>query len=313
VTAEGYVSRQLTLLAPAGSQSDTGSISLTSTEEPVTSSIFGAITSSETGEPILGATVLLEETSNSVTSLSSGLYTLSDIEPLNFTLFISAPGYWSQRTVFSFDEIGSNRFDVALTPSDLGGFAIDQLTSDELSYPAYSPVSIAANLTNPSDQAVSARLYLEIFNVDNTLITGLAIGDAVGGNTPGEAISVLPNTSASITAQWYTGIVPPGDYYLKLSAYDQFTFQLLSENVSYFEVVETANINTANLAINTRFSNVGVEENLMLTLNTVNRSNIPVDFTLAYQWLDPADNILRTGRRYDHFWCMRKVSSSVSC
>jgi len=295
VSAQDYVSRQLQLVAPAGSVGDVGSIALMPNEASVTSSVFGTITNSETGEPILGATVLLEDTGATTTSLSTGAYTLADIELLTFNLFVSAPGYWSQSASFSLSEVGSSRFDVALTPSDLGGFAIEQLTTDQANYGAYAPVAISANLVNPSEQATSTQLFLEVFNESNEAVASLPIGDLAGGTVPGEPIIVLPNESASVEAQWYTGIFPPGRYSLKLSAYDQFTSQLLSEQVDYFDIAPTAVISEANLTINSRFSNEGVEENLILNLDVVNRSNIPIDFTVDYQWLDPQGNALRTG------------------
>jgi len=289
VSVQDYIPQQLQMIAPTVGQFNVGTIALVSdnTEEPLTSKIFGTIVDSETGEPIEGASVLLEQTGASTASLSNGSYTLADIETLTFSLFISAPGYWSEWSAFSFSEHGNVQYNVSLTPSDLGGFAIDQLVTDQQIYNAYNPVAISANLVNAGDVPASARLFLEIFDASGVLITSLPVNTTTGGVGPGDAITVLPGELAAIEAQWYTGVVEPGSYTVKLTAFDEFTNQLLSEDVSYIDVVETINISSLMLRTNTEFSSVGLTESLALTLETVNRSNVPVTFMFKTQWNDP--------------------------
>lgn len=295
VSADGYTAREFSFVTTAGSTGDTGTIVLAKTEEPNTNSVFGKVVNSKTGEPILGATISVEGEDLSTASLSDGSYALNNISSLKYTLFISSPGFWSQRTSFSVDNFGGNQFDVALTPSDTGGFAIESLLTNQAAYSAYSPVAISANLVNPSDVSVSAKLLLEIFDEDGKVVGSSSIGGALAnGNVPGEPIIILPDNSSSIETQWYTGIFSPGSYSLKLSAYDQFTSQLLSEKVSYFDILPTAEINDAKLIVAPRFSNAGAEENVIINLSALNRSNIPVSFKVDYQWRDPQNNVLKS-------------------
>jgi hypothetical protein len=289
VSAQDYVSQQLSVVAPPNVNVDVGTIALVGDEptDPTLSQVFGAIVNSETGSPVAGATVLLEQSGDSVVSTSAGEYNLSDIDTLTFSLFISAPGYWSQWASFTFTEHGSVQHNVALTPSDLGGFAIDQLQTDQAVYPAYSQVMISADVVNDGDVPRNAKLFLEVRGSNGNLITGVPVNTMTGGVGPGDAITVLPGDSIPVNAQWYTGITTPGSYIVKLSAFDEFTNQLLSEEVSYIDIAETAQLESLVLRVNKSFSSVGLNENILLTLDAVNRSNVPISFTLTAEWRDP--------------------------
>lgn len=298
ITAQGYLARSFKLIAPQGnSQTNFGTIVLTPVEEQIFSALIGKVTDNNTHEPINGAKVLIEETGAFITTESTGQYQLSDIALKRFSLLISAPGYWSQSTRFELSAVGStNLFDIQLTRAKLDGFTIEQLNTDRPGYGAYQPVMITANIVNASDLSKSITLLLEIFDEDGQLVNRLPLSNGPGG-TSEESYILLPNTTRNINASWYTAAAEPGQYRLKLSAYDRYTSQLLSEQLKFFTVVPTALLDDAKLIVNTPYSNVDATDNIKLSFYTVNRSNIPVALTIDYQWLAPDNTVLQTGSK----------------
>ncbi|MGB9586787.1 MAG: carboxypeptidase-like regulatory domain-containing protein, partial [Armatimonadota bacterium] len=90
-----------------------------------TGKITGRVTDKSTGEPLVGATVLLEGTRLGAATDIDGYYTLLNVPPGNYTLKVSMVGYAETRvTNVKVSVDFTTKLDVALEPSAVQAEAI---------------------------------------------------------------------------------------------------------------------------------------------------------------------------------------------
>ncbi|KEQ18172.1 carboxypeptidase regulatory-like domain-containing protein [Endozoicomonas numazuensis] len=295
VAKEGYESRSLEFIANAGNKVNVGSVQLVKKPEgeDERSTLFGKVFDVVTGLPIQDAAVAIDGLNQTTRTLSDGSYTLDDIKDLKFKLLVSASGYWSQLPEVDMEEYGKLQLNVSLAPSDSGGLAITELGAGSAHFSAYEPVSITATVNNAGDVPKTAQMYIEVLDSADRILFATPVGSMTGGVGPGDPIVILPEKTVSIDANWFTANKPAGRYRIKLSAYDQFTKQLLTEKYTSITIVETSALAQVNLRLNKAFSHVGATERLILTANVVNRSNKSSDFTFKTIWRDTDSDIIK--------------------
>ncbi len=86
--------------------------------------MHGYVTDEETGERLIGATVLFEDTDFGATTNNSGYYQLRDIPPDSYNIRVRYLGYSSFEKEITFEPGEDKRFDVELEPS---GFQLDEV------------------------------------------------------------------------------------------------------------------------------------------------------------------------------------------
>ncbi|WP_422447691.1 carboxypeptidase regulatory-like domain-containing protein [Endozoicomonas sp. ALB091] len=295
VSKGGYQERSLEFIASAGNKVNVGNVLLVKKSEGVddNSSLFGKVIDAVSGLPIQNATIAVDGSDQSTKTLSDGTYTLDEVKDLKFKLLVSASGYWSQLPEVDMDAHGRLQFNVSLSPSDLGGLSVTELGAGSSDFSAYEPISITATIKNAGDVPKTAQLYIEVLDSADRVLFATPVGSMAGGIGPGDPIVILPEKSVSVDANWFTANKPAGRYRIKLSAYDKFTKQLLSEKYSTITIVETSALAQVNLRLNKAFTHVGATERVLLMADVINRSNQPSDFTFKTIWRDAGTDIIK--------------------
>ena len=290
IQADGYQGVQLSILAAQGGALDLGELRLARVERPVTSTLQGIVRDAETGAVIANAFVTAGTWS--AESDDAGRYLIADIDTLNFTLNVSAPGYFGRQYGIQLSEYGTAEFDVLLQRAAFGGLAITALTPDRPSYPAYSQVGLNVALENSGDRQRAVRLYVRVFDAQGALIEEFAVApDAAGGSG---TLDVVPGTTEETTVIWYNRHYPPGTYRLWLQAQDAESAEVLAERAVPVAVTETRQLDYLRLAPDITQTNQGASEPVQVLLSLRNHSNVPLDASVTYQWTDPAGLVIHT-------------------
>jgi hypothetical protein len=290
VQADGYQGVQLSILAAQGGELDLGALRLARVEKPVTSALRGVVQDADGGAPIAGATVIVG--GRTTESDTDGRYVIEGNDALSFTLSASAPGYFSQQYSVQLSEHGNAEMNVALQRAVSGGLAITSMTPDRPSYPAYSQIGLDVTLESSADQARAVRLYVRVFNAFGALIEEFAVApDAAGGT---KAVTVAPGTMEETMVTWYNRHYAPGSYRLLIQAQDAESAEVLAERAVQVLVTETRQLDYLRLASNVSHANQGTTETVQLLLSLRNRSNVPIDANVSYQWKDPVGEVIHT-------------------
>lgn len=290
----GFQTVRLTVLA-AGSAVNLGTISLPSLDIPLTTTVVGTVTDNDTREPIANATVTVEASGLSATTNAEGAYRIEGILPLSFDLAVSSAGYLSSTQRINLTEPVTRKIDVALTSASVGGITITNLSTDQSSYPALSPVTITATVVNSGSVTRSLQLFAVVSDsagnpVDRFLVTN---GSASPGGIP-EPLELQPGASHDIQALWDTNRFVPGYYNITLQAFNSASNQLMAERATGIDIQITQEITRITLLATPRFTNVGATEQITVNAQILNRSNVINDVTIFYTWRSPNGTVLRT-------------------
>lgn len=289
VLAEGYQGVRLSILATNGGVVDLGELRLARVERPTFSAVRGIVRDAGSGETIAGAVVTIAD--KSTESDESGRFLIDGIETLSFTLAASAPGYFAQQYTVELTEHGTAELAVTLQRAAFGGIAVVAMTPDRVGYPAYSQVRLNAALENSADSERAVRLHARVLDSQSALVEEFAVApESVGGSN---MLTVAPGTTEEVEVSWYTQHYAPGTYRIWLQVHDAASSELLAERTTHVVVEETRRLEYLRLASDVNQTNQGAAETLQFLLSLRNRSNVPLDPSIVYQWRDPAGAILR--------------------
>ncbi len=290
ISAGGYQQLSLKTTTVANATVNIGSVELEPSIVYATTTISGFVSDVNTGMPIAGANVVVEGTALSATTNSEGYYTLSGVEPLNFSLFVSAAGYVSQLTNIVLSEAANVVVDYRLELFSQEGINIESVSADKQVYQAYDQILFAAKIKNNNSDAKTIKIVAEVNNLNGDNFGRIEVGQT--GNPAGanEPHVILPGNIIEINAGWYTGIHVPGGYYVNLQVFDEYTNQLLAQRIGRFEIVETKKIDILNIIPTPKYTSVGAEEKIDIKAVFTNISNVAHDLTISYTLLDP-DNL----------------------
>lgn len=158
-----------------------------------TGQLTGKIIDAETGEAILGATVMLEGTTKGNASNIDGLFTIKDITPGVYTLIVSSMGY-TPKHIEGFAVLkGSQKIDIA----------IEQKTLD-----LNKKITVTADVVRSSD--AGTMRYRQKATAVSDAIGAQTISRSGGGNA---AQAMMRVTGASVADGKYAVIRGLGDRY----------------------------------------------------------------------------------------------------
>ncbi|MEW6418767.1 MAG: carboxypeptidase regulatory-like domain-containing protein, partial [Nitrospirota bacterium] len=278
ISASGYVSQSYQVMITAGVTTDL-QIYLTPLSESTT--VTGRVTDSQTGNPILNADVFVIGTSFSTKTDSTGAYTITGINLLEFNLRASAIGYNSEIINLTSTTYGTHTIDFALNPSQPSDLRIISLTTDKQSYTANEDVLISATIENQGSTEIQGFISVEVENTD---------GEVIAIVSPDEPnITILPSESIQTTTKWNTGQFSPRDYSITLKVIDPETIGY--GNPSGTVLVERAtgiNILTASMlggaiALNPPVTQANMQTPVSIKATIRNTGNIPITTTLKLE------------------------------
>lgn len=297
ISAPGFQSSAFSALTSTGSTVNLGTVQLEQIVAPATSTATGTILDATTGLPVIGATVTVEGTGISVTSDVNGNYTVMGIASLQYSLFVSAPGYLSGFQAVRLSQVGLTTIDFNLQQASVSGVAIDGLWTDQLAYSAYNTANITSVIRNGSSTTSTVKLLLEVLDSSSQHIQTLAVEEGGVWAAVLSTFNILPGATLDISSSWYVGNLAPGAYTVSLKVFDNSTNALLAERVSQISLQPTQVIEHALLTTSPRFTTVGAMEQLMLNLAAINKSNVQTSMDVSYTLTSPSGAIVTSGQR----------------
>ncbi|MGD8309970.1 MAG: carboxypeptidase regulatory-like domain-containing protein, partial [Chromatiales bacterium] len=222
ISAQGHSSRQFTVSVEVF-----GDVSLTfrlppQTESPpalASSSIEGTVRDTETGLPLAGARVALDDGSTAVLSGADGAFRLEGIQALSFSVEITALGYGAARYAVELKQHGTYSLPVALDPLPVEPgdgpteprLQVLSVESVQGSAGAHGEVRVRAWIGNLEEQTETVQVLAEVVDA---LGRTVAYVDPVvpGTDTARPELTLGPSETRQLELRWPTAQHPPGAY-----------------------------------------------------------------------------------------------------
>ena len=298
ISAADHVSLNYTVIVVEGITTNIQTVYLAPLLE--SSAVAGVVSDLLTGNPIEGAEVTVAGTSLSARTDSNGAYSISGITLLDFSLRAGVTGYDSLLQSVSSAANGFYRVNFPLNPSQASSLSIASLKTDSQSYPAYSAVSIQAEVLNMGTLAIAGTVSVTILDADGQVTDNLLATAADDNGVQNSLIWFEPGVPKVITIPWETGNRQPGIYRAVLKVTEgetgiSFGTVVAAKGVTLFTVAPTQAVASLTLTPLPRFANFNATEQIALLASLVNRSNVPIELAVAYQWLSPSGGVLHSG------------------
>lgn len=237
----GYQGVQLSVTASAGT-SDLGTIRLpTATANGNT--LTGAVTDSQTGQPLIGALVAIASEGKSARTAADGSYRLDGIVANQFTIAVSDMGYLSRQGQVSLAQPGLATLNITLDRVAGANVDIGSVVLDQPSYPARSKIKAQTSLVNRSSVDTQVRMYGLITNADGQIVDQFPAKVVTFGGSIADVLETVPaNATLGTEIDWHNGTAAPGVYNFIAQAYDGSSGQLLAERSVPFTIQPTQTI-----------------------------------------------------------------------
>ncbi len=286
ISFSGYLSQKYQIIITDRSTTDMQTIFLSPTLTSTT--VTGRVTDASTGNAISNADVVLVGTTMAAKTDSSGAYTLSGINLLEFNLKASAAGYDTSFNNVHTEAYGQYVIDVGLSRSQASDIQIIALGTDKESYSAKNTVTITANIKNTGATPVDVMITAHVMDQDNNLLSAIAYGAA-------PYVTLMPNSPEPISLQWDASIYPPGYYTVILSVVDSGKGVLLADGYTTFGIASTVAIDSIVPLITPKFLNIGSSETIAVSASVTNSSNVDVPLSAEYEVRAPNGNLINRG------------------
>lgn len=296
ISAPGYSEVSTKAYFVAGATLNLGEIKL---EKRATSSVLrGVVTNAVDNQVIPFAAIKITASPLAVTSQTDGSYEIADINLLEFTVEVSAPGFETKAMQISAPEFQAINLDVKLEPiNNEDGFGIQSLSSEFPQYPAYKKAILFANFYNNDAQSVDLQMVFELKGDNGYYLRAPATHLAFAGDDIADSLLHIPanSSSANVSFEWLTDIIPPGQYEVKLLAYDLESLQFLAEKVTYLEIQPTKAVSAVVGSVTPKFSYLNAEPTISFNVDITNQSNIAYELPISYKWLSPDGVVINQG------------------
>jgi len=170
-----------------------------------TGKITGRVTDKSTGEPLVGATVLLEGTRLGAATDIDGYYTLLNVSPGSYTLKVSMVGYAETRvTNVKVSVDFTSKVDVALEPSAVQAEAITIVAERPLIRKDLT--STSATVSAEQIQAMPVESYQDILQLQAGVVIGPGGDIHVRGGRVGEVSYLIDGIPVTDPYSWSSSI-----------------------------------------------------------------------------------------------------------
>ncbi len=298
ITATAHAIQTYTITIVAGTTTNIGSVGLSPALTSTT--VSGRVTDAITGNPIMGADVMIMETNMSTTTNETGSYTLSGIPMLEFNLKASTTGYDSLMFIMSVSTHGTYTVDFPLNASHVSDLAIVSLSTNQPNYSAYAPVSIAVNVQNNGSALVSGTASVSIENAQGEVVDYIQATTVDANGVVQTRFDFPPGNTTSITVPWETKDLPPGSYTVVAKVITGEAGVgggaiIIADGATHFSIDPTQAIASLVLTPLPQFTNLGASEQISLMAALANRSNVATELVMAYEWRSPSGVLLKSG------------------
>ena len=276
VSAVGCIGQSSQVMIMAGVTVDVGTIYLTVSLQSTT--VSGKVTDLSTGKPIPNADISIVSAGFSAKTDSNGIYTITGINLMNFTLKASATGYDSKTFSVTTTAYGSYTIDFSLNKSVSSDLKITAISTDKKTYSLNENVTINATIQNTGTANISGIVTAEI--QDNT-------GNVIAQTSPTNPnISLAPSATIQTTMTWNTGQFSPGAYSIivKVTApqtgYPTAPAALLAELSTAITITEGKAM-VGSISLNPPVTQANMQTPIMVKTAIRNAGNVPITTTMT--------------------------------
>ncbi|MEM7828011.1 MAG: carboxypeptidase regulatory-like domain-containing protein, partial [Candidatus Aenigmatarchaeota archaeon] len=279
ISASGYISQLYQVMILAGVTTDMQIIYLT--PSPQTTTVTGKVTDAQTGNPVVGAEIVVVGTNLSAKADSTGTYTITGVNLLEFSLKASATGYDSFTYNVKTTTYGTYTINFALNPSKVSDLRITSLSTDKQSYSAYEKVIITATIENHGNTEIHGLVLAQVQDINDNVIALIAPSD------PHIILSPLSSTHTII--QWNTAQFSPGNYSIRLMVTDPQTVSrqnptgdVFTERATVITITSSSSIG-GYISLNPPVTQADMQTPVAITTAVRNTGNIPISTTLRLE------------------------------
>jgi len=289
-SAQDYVSSTWSLVKVLGGIVDMGEMPL---ERVSVNRVFGIVSDRDTGKPISGALVLavVDGDNYAYFTGSDGKYELNGMRATNILLDYRAVGYASNTVNLDAETYKTTEVNVQLVKTNQGQVEIGSLSTDRSQYSAYDDVLVYLMLLNSSDMDEEVKLYGVIYDQQAGVVQRFSPNLGENGND----YNVAAQSSEQVTFTWNSQSLTPGMYLIAVQVYDGLTGQILTEQSSSVELVETKAINIDQIKVRPGFSRINREEVVSIDFRLVNSSNVAFPIDVSYDITSPTGVLVKSG------------------
>ena len=253
-----------------------------------TSSILrGTVSDSVSQHAIAGALLAISGTNLTATSAADGSFEIDNIQPLSFTLAVSAAQYTARNYPINVTQAGTYALNPVLTPVPSSGttpFQILAFAPVEGTSGANTVQHFSASVVNLQSSAQNAVVLADVIDGSGTTIATVS-PYAPGTTTPTAQVSFPANTPVSLVIPWNTVQFAPGTYRLVLRIVqpgtvtrDLPTGVILTQADTHAAITATSSI-IGQLAFNPPLSQAGSNTPVALSALIINSGNVPLTGT----------------------------------
>ena len=277
ISYAGLQSLQIPLLVTPGAHIDLGDIVLASASAPDFSTLQGIITDAESGDPIHGATITIEELNLNAMSDEMGAYRIENISLPSFSFSVSAIGFSTQIANVNATQHKLVIGDISIFPVVLSDIEITALMihDDITEYHANDEIEVDVTLLNSGVGVHSVRLLIEIVNDESQVVAQFPAVVAPIGDDSVAYLDIEPGQSVETDVEWYPGTIEPGGYQIIIQAYDASN-ELLAERGLSVEILPTLRVG-GGVSFDPPVAHLVANSPIKLQGNINNRGNLPLD------------------------------------
>ena len=297
--AEGYRALALSVILPPGGTADLGTIELEPIEIPEGVTLRGTVFDRASQAPVEGA--VISGGGRSAVSGSDGRYRIEGLDVGQTTMSVSAEGYRNRTFSFTTENFGLVEFSIGLDSSDRGGLRLSGLRTDADSYEAHHEAELAIDLENAGPDTLVTRLYLAVFAADGTLlseepVTPVFIDQHADPDVALEEARIRFESGEQLTESfsWFTEARRPGDYELRVRAFEAFDGELLAERSRMVRVLPTRRVELLSVRPDPLYLPQGSSESLGFTVLLQHRSNEAFTFSGEFEMSLPDGGTARS-------------------
>lgn len=272
VAANTYQTVTLTGTLVAG-VNDAGNIALS--KPPATSTITGFVTDSATNAAVPGAAVAVQGTALIATTAADGKYSIAGIVAKDFTLAVTATGYFSSNYTVSLTQVGAATVDLKLTKVQPSGITLEAIRTNKPAYGPSEELQIEVDLRNTTANGVDAVVEAQIIDSQNSIALVLkANAKGFGAEPPNLPLTLTASSLKTIPMSKFLIRQAAGTYTALVKAYD-INGLVIAEGRATF-VVNGIGILGGGLIIDPPLAQAGTNVPVRFTAEIGNIGNQPI-------------------------------------
>ncbi len=180
---------------------------------PATSTLDGLVSDGDSGDPLIGATLVVVGQERTATTGSDGRYVIDGIEGTRFDLLVTAPGYLSGHFDVALPQPGHATFDLQLLSAQASGLLIDEVGTNKPVYAPSEEIELEVEVRNTTGIAAELVLDADVRDPSGNVVYVFKANVQGAGEFPPNLPLTFPATSATeVEMEWSPQRLVAGSY-----------------------------------------------------------------------------------------------------